>query len=99
MLPCYRLGEYEVGYTDEEIGLIDGLILSYFTPVSVSEPVREQYYKTHQHIVEDQVGYTDLVNIRVALSFLVSAFGDDRQMEKKLISALAKTNAMLKSVN
>lgn len=88
-----------MGYTDEEIGLIDGLILSYFSPASVSENVREQYFETHRHIIENEVGYTDLVHIKAALSFFASALCNDRQMEKELVSVLAKTNALLKAVN
>lgn len=88
---------YEVSYTDEEIGLIDGLIRSYFMPPSVSAAVREEYFVTHQHITNNQVGYDDLVKIKEALSFLLSQFARDRQMEKELCLILIKTNMLMKS--
>ena len=86
-----------MSYTNEEIGLIDGLIQSYFAPCSVSEQIRNRYWETHQHIVQDQIGYSDLVNIREALAFLLHTFHGERQIQKDLSSALIKTNALLKA--
>lgn len=84
-------------YTDEEIGLIDGVIQSYFAPRSVSQHLREKYWTTHQHIAESQIGLPDLVNIKVALLFLIPEFDDDRQTQRALVSALAKTKFLLKN--
>lgn len=84
-------------YTDEEIGLIDGVILSYFAPHSVSQQLREKYWITHQHIAENQIELSDLANIRAALLFLIPEFDDDRQTQRDLISVLAKTKLLLKN--
>ena len=97
---CYSilvLGGTHLSYTNEEIGLIDGLIQSHFAPCSVSEQIRERYWETHQHMMQGQIGYSDLLNIRAALSFLLPTFDGERQIQKDLSSALAKTNALLKA--
>lgn len=55
-----------MSYTDEEVGLIDGVIQSYFAPCSVSQHLREKYWETHRHIVESRIEYEDLMNIMEA---------------------------------
>lgn len=86
-------------YSDEEIGLIDGVIQSYFAPRSVSQHLREKYWNTHQHIAQSRIGRAVLVNIREALSFLLPAFDGDRQTQRDLVSALAKTKLLLKNAD
>lgn len=86
-----------MSYTDEEVGLIDGVIQSYFAPCSVSQHLREKYWETHRHIVESRIEYEDLMNIREALSFLLPAFDGDRQTQRDLVSALAKTKLLLEN--
>lgn len=86
-------------YTDEEMGLIDGVIQSYFTPCSVNQQLREKYRDTHQHIAERRIGHTDLMNIKAALSFLLPAFDGERQTQRELLSVLAKTNLLLEYVD
>lgn len=82
-------------YTDEEIALIDGVIRSYFAPCSVSQQLREKYWDTHQNIMRSRIGREDLVNIRAALSFLLPTFDGDRQIQRDLVSVLAKTKLLL----
>ena len=43
-------------FTAEETALIDGIIVSYFAPQSVSEHIRLRYFKTHKHLQEETVG-------------------------------------------
>lgn len=85
-----------MNYTSEEIGLIDGVIQSYFSPYSVSSQIRQRYWKTHQHMEQNQIDRSDLVNINEALSFLLSAFEGNRQIQKDMLSVIAKTNVLLK---
>ena len=47
-------------FTAEETALIDGIIVSYFAPQSVSEPIRLRYFKTHKHLQEEAIDRTDL---------------------------------------
>lgn len=42
-------------FTAEETALIDGIIVSYFAPQSVSEPIRLRYFKTHKHLQEETI--------------------------------------------
>ena len=86
-----------MSYTEEEIGLIDGLLQSYFVQRSVSEPIQKRYWNTHQHMVQKQIGHSDLVHIQEALSFLFPVFDGDRQTQKELGSVLAKTSALLRT--
>lgn len=83
-------------YTEEEAWLIDGVIQSYFAPQSVSAQIRERYWKTHQHLQQDRIERSDLVNIRAALAFLTPAFRSSRQTQKELQSIIAKTNSLLR---
>ena len=87
-----------MGYTEEESWLIDGVIQSYFAPCSVSQQLREKYWDTHQNITHSRIGREDLVNIRAALSFLLPAFDGDRQIQRDLVSVLAKTKLLLNEV-
>lgn len=82
-------------YTEEEAGLIDGVIQSYFAPESVSEQIRVRYWKTHQHLQQDRIDRSDLVNIKAALAFLTPVFQGNRQTQKEIQSILAKTTALL----
>lgn len=82
-------------YTVEEAGLIDGMIQSYFAPQSVSEQVRLRYWEMHCHLQQEQVGRSDLLNIRDALTFLAPVFQGSRQTQKELWSIIAKTDALL----
>lgn len=82
-------------YTVEEAGLIDGMIQSYFAPRSVSEQVRLRYWETHCHLQQEQVGRSDLLNIRDALTFLAPVFQGSRQTQKEIWSIIAKTDALL----
>jgi hypothetical protein len=84
-----------IKYTSEETVLIDGVIGAYFAPLSVSEGLRVRYQETHNHLLCDRIDQTDLLNIKAALSFLLPAFADHRQTQRELISALAKTDALL----
>ena len=51
-------------FTAEETALIDGIIVSYFAPQSVSESIRQRYYKTHEHLQDERIDRADLINIR-----------------------------------
>ena len=82
-------------YTAEETGLITGIIQSYFAPQSVSEQLRRRYWKTHQHLQQEQIDHLDLQNIRAALTFLAPVFEGSRQTEKDIWSIIAKTDALL----
>lgn len=82
-------------YTEEEAGLIDGVIQSYFAPQSVSEQVRLRYLETHRHLQQKEIGHSDLLNIRDALAFLAPVFQGSRQTQKEIWSIIAKTNALL----
>lgn len=86
-----------MGYTNEEVGMIEAMIQSYFAPSSVSEQLRDRYWATHQHMEQNQLTHSDLVNIKKVLSFLLPSFSGERQLQKDLFSALIKTNALLKS--
>lgn len=86
-----------MSFSNEEIGLIEAMIQSYFAPSSVSEQLRERYWITHQHMEQEQLTHSDLINIREVLSFLLPSFNGERQIQKDLFSALVKTNALLKS--
>lgn len=70
-------------FTAEETALIDGIIVSYFAPQSVSEPIRLRYFKTHKHLQEETIDRTDLMNIRSALLFLAPEFRDSVQTGKR----------------
>ena len=83
-------------YTDEEIGLISGVLQSYFTPRSVSQQLRERYWTTYQHIEGNRIEVSDLVNIKAALQFLCPEFHGNRQTQRDIITVLAKTELLLK---
>lgn len=87
-----------MSFSNEEIGLIEAMIQSYFSPDSVNEQLRERYWVTHRHIEQDQLTHSDLINIKEVLSFLLPSFNGERQIQKDLFSALVKTNVLLKSV-
>ena len=82
-------------YTEEEAGLIDGVLLSYFAPRSVSEPVRRRYWETHRHLQQEKIERSDLRNIKDALVFLAPVFQGSRQTQKELLAILAKTDVLL----
>ena len=82
-------------FTAEETALIDGIIVSYFAPQSVSEPIRLRYFKTHKHLQEETIDRTDLLNIRSALLFLAPEFRDSVQTGKEIQSLIAKTSSLL----
>lgn len=82
-------------YTEEETGLIDGVIQSYFAPRSISEQVRLRYCETHRHLQQKRIDHADLLNIRDALAFLEPVFQESRQTQKEIWSIIAKTNALL----
>lgn len=86
-------------YTEEEVGLIDGMIRSYFAPQSVSEQLRMRYWETHRHLQEELVDHSDLVNIRNALTFLAPIFQGSRQTQKEIWSIIAKTDALLSAAS
>ena len=71
-------------FTAEETALIDGIIVSYFAPQSVSEHIRLRYFKTHKHLQEETIDRTDLLNIRSALLFLSPEFRDSVQLPKQV---------------
>ena len=83
-------------FTAEETALIDGIIVSYFAPQSVSESIRQIYYKTHEHLQDARIDRADLINIRSALLFLAPEFRDSAQTGKEIQSLIAKTSSMLK---
>ena len=83
-------------FSAEETALIDGIIVSYFAPQSVSEHIRLRYFKTHKHLQEEAIDRTDLLNIRSALLFLAPEFRDSVQTGKEIQSLIAKTSSMLK---
>ena len=85
-------------YTEEEAGLIDGVIQSFFSLQSVSGQIRARYWETHQHLQQEQVNRSDLLNIKDALVFLNPVFQGSRQTQKEINSIIAKTNALLKAV-
>lgn len=82
-------------FSAEETALIDGIIVSYFAPQSVSEPIRLRYFKTHKHLQEETIDRTDLMNIRSALLFLAPEFRDSVQTGKEIQSLIAKTSSLL----
>ena len=82
-------------FTAEETALIDGIIVSYFAPQSVSEPIRLRYFETHKHLQEETIDRTDLMNIRSALLFLAPEFRDSVQTGKEIQSLIAKTSSLL----
>ena len=82
-------------FTAEETALIDGIIVSYFAPQSVSESIRQRYYKTHEHLQNERIDRTDLINIRSALLFLAPEFRDSAQTGKEIQSLIAKASSML----
>ena len=82
-------------YTEEETGLICGLLQSYFSPRSVSDQVRMRYRETHLHLQRKEIDQTDLLNIRNALTFLAPLFQGSRQTEKEIWPIIAKTDAFL----
>jgi hypothetical protein len=77
--------------------LIDGVIGAYFAPLSVGETLWTRYRSTHDHLLQNCVDHTDLLNIKAALVFLLPAFADNRQTQREMISALAKTDALLEA--
>lgn len=59
-------------FTAEETALIDGIIVAYFAPQSVSEPIRLRYFETHKHLQDEAIDCTDLINIKSALLSLTA---------------------------
>lgn len=86
-----------MGFTTEEIGMIDGVMCSHLLPRFGADALRERYLTLHWHLAEGQLEYTDLLGIREMLALLFPVFHGARQFEKDICSLQAKTNMLLKS--
>lgn len=86
-----------MGYTTDEISVIDGVLWSQMLPRSGSKAILDRYLRIHRHIQEDSLDHADLLSIREMLSFLFPVFYENRQFQKDLLSALTKTTCLLKS--
>ena len=54
-------------YSDEELGLIEGLVIPYLSWKSSSPSLREAYRRVHSHILERALDREDLRYIRMGL--------------------------------
>ena len=85
-----------VSYTNEEYGLIDGIITSYLISHSASTDVKVKYSTVREHLCKNILTKADLERIKNALYFALPIFESDRNMSKEIISAIAATNVMIK---
>jgi hypothetical protein len=87
-----------VFYSSEEIGLISGVISSYFSYPNVSESAKSKYCEVHTRLLQDELTADDLTAIENALLFLAPFYQDIREDHHEIMSLAFKTAAMRKNL-
>lgn len=84
-----------MGFTTEEIGVIDGIVCAQMLPRSGTGAIQDRYWNIHRHLHENQIDHVDLTGIRDMLLFLLPVFDGERQVQKDMLNALMKTDILL----
>jgi hypothetical protein len=87
-----------VFYSSEEVGLISGVISSYFSYPNVSESAKSKYCEVYNRLLQDELTVNDLAAIENALLFLAPFYRDSREDHHEIMSIAFKTAAMRKSL-
>ena len=84
-------------YTNEEIAMIEGMLVSLFSGARVSDELWEAYSRVHQHLIEDALEREDPRRISTVASFAVEhQFCDScsHESQRILTDVLIKSAAM-----
>ena len=82
-------------YTDTEVALIGGLISTYFFQPAVFTSLKDTCSRVLEHLHQNALTSSDLLQIRKAVNFLMPMCQSNRQTQRELMGANARTTALL----
>ena len=85
-------------YLPEEAAVIDGLICDYLISPRLESGIRDGYRSVHEHLQSNDLTNADYQRILSAIDFLLPTRRDDPTEYRIMVSALAKTSAVLSGV-
>lgn len=88
-----------MSFTEQEKGIISGIIGAYFMGRNISQQLRESFIEVHTHLQSDSLNKHDLRRIKSALEFVTpqSCESCNKEGYRTLIETLMKTNLLLQN--
>lgn len=85
-------------YLPEEAAVIDGLICDYLISPRLGKDISDGYRAVHEHLQSNSLTCADYRRIMAAIDFLLPTREGERTEYRIMVSALAKTSAVLSGV-